>query len=254
MKKVFTMAITLAMAATTQFTCLSAGWQKNATGYWYENTNGTWPANTWQWIDGNQDGKAECYYFDQDGYMLSNTITPDGYMVNSDGAWIENGIIQVQTVPILTSDTSNNIITSDTFNNMTISNNPTDNLTEAQQSTKKIYELVNQARITNEKLPLEWNDTLSACAEQRAKELAEAFSHSRPNKTSCFTIYREYGVNYNAAGENIAMGQPLPEQIMDSWMNSSGHKANILDSNFGKIGIGYYYENGQSYWVQMFSD
>ena len=56
------------------------------------------------------------------------------------------------------------------------------------------------------------------------------------------------------AGENIAMGQKNPEQVMSSWMNSSGHKANILNSEFGKIGIGCYKKNGIYYWVQMFTD
>ena len=98
------------MTAALHITCFAAGWQQNEVGYWYENEDGTWFANTWQWIDGNKDGKAECYYFDANGYMLADTITPDGYTVNSDGAWIENGIVQFQTVPTITSDIVNNPI------------------------------------------------------------------------------------------------------------------------------------------------
>ena len=79
-------------------TSFAAGWQKNDTGWWYGTNadNTTWHVNGWQWIDGNNDGVAECYYFDANGYMLANTTTPDGYMVNADGAWTENGVVQTQ--------------------------------------------------------------------------------------------------------------------------------------------------------------
>ncbi len=72
----------------------SGQWKQNATGWRWERGGGTYPANTWMWIDGDNDGKAECYYFDSRGYMLANTTTPDGYTVNADGAWTENGVVQ----------------------------------------------------------------------------------------------------------------------------------------------------------------
>lgn len=234
MKKVLTMAMALAMVATVHHTCLAAGWQQDSIGYWYENEDGTWPSNTWQWIDGNRDGKAECYYFNENGYMLSNTISPDGYLVNWDGAWIENGEVQIQSVPVMAVE-------------MEI-------LTETEQYAKRVWEIVNQERQADGKTELKWDDNLAACAAKRAEELTEVFSHSRPDRSSCFSIYQEYGVSYRAAGENIAMGQTSPESVMNSWMNSTGHKANILDSNFGKIGVGYYKVNGRCYWVQMFTD
>lgn len=55
--------------------------------WWYDNGDGTFPVSTWMWLDGNQDGKAECYYFDGTGRMLSSTVTPDGYTVDENGAW-----------------------------------------------------------------------------------------------------------------------------------------------------------------------
>ena len=125
---------------------------------------------------------------------------------------------------------------------------------EIVQYVKGVFEIVNQVRQEEEKSPLEWDDTLNDCAAKRAEELAENFSHTRPDNTSCFTIFKEYDVYYMTAGENIAMGQKNPEQVMSSWMNSSGHKANILNSEFGKIGIGCYKKNGIYYWVQMFTD
>lgn len=98
MKKV--LVIAAIMTAAMNMTVFAAGWQQNANGWWYAtNESGTeWYADGWQWIDGNQDGTAECYYFDENGYILANTVTPDGYWVNADGAWIVDG--QVQTAQI----------------------------------------------------------------------------------------------------------------------------------------------------------
>ena len=89
--------------------------------------------------------------------------------------------------------------------------------------------------------------------EERAQEIAQSFSHTRPDGSSCFTILEEFGVSYRAAGENIAMGQRTPEEVMDGWMNSSGHRANILNGTFTSIGVGYYVDGaGAAHWVQIF--
>lgn len=71
----------VSMAGTWQL-----GTAQNAGRWWYDNGDGTYAKSGWQWIDGNNDGIAECYYFDQNGWMLANTITPDGYTVNGDGS------------------------------------------------------------------------------------------------------------------------------------------------------------------------
>lgn len=76
----------------------AAGWQNDGTGWWWQNDNGSYPSNTWQWIDGNYDGIAECYYFDGNGYCLMNAQTPDGQTVNADGAWVVDGIVQTKPV------------------------------------------------------------------------------------------------------------------------------------------------------------
>lgn len=76
----------------------SSGWQKNDIGWWFATNpvGTTWYESCWQWIDGNKDGIAECYYFDANGYAMLNTTTPDGYQVNGDGAWIVNGVVQTK--------------------------------------------------------------------------------------------------------------------------------------------------------------
>jgi len=75
----------------------SAGsWQLDTVGYWYQNDDGTFPADGWQWIDGNNDGISESYYFNDKGYLLVNTTTPDGFTVDANGAWTVNGVVQTQ--------------------------------------------------------------------------------------------------------------------------------------------------------------
>lgn len=77
------------------------------------------------------------------------------------------------------------------------------------------------------------------------------FSHTRPNGTSSFTVLKEYNISFYGAGENIATGQKTPKDVINSWMNSTGHKANIL-GDFTRIGIGHHLENNKDYWVELF--
>jgi len=93
--------------------------------------------------------------------------------------------------------------------------------------------------------------SLDATAHLRAQEIAVSFSHSRPNGSSCFTALAEQGVAYTACGENIASGQATPAQVMAGWMNSPGHRANIL-GNYNRLGVGVYEKNGRLHWAQMF--
>lgn len=75
-------------------------WKLNKIGWWYQNTDGSYPINEWKWIDGNYDGIAECYYFDNRGYLLRDTITPDGFRVEYSGAWSVGGVIQTKKAPV----------------------------------------------------------------------------------------------------------------------------------------------------------
>ena len=90
-------AVSLFAASALAITpIMASGWQHNDKGWWYgtNNDNSAWHKGGWKWVDGNNDGIAECYYFDANGYILSNTTTPDGYTVNSDGAWVKDGKTQ----------------------------------------------------------------------------------------------------------------------------------------------------------------
>ena len=95
-KKLYLAALTAALSLGTAATAYAAQWVPDSSGWWYQEDGGSWPASTWKWIDGNQDGVAECYYFDENGYLVTNGTTPDGYQVNGDGAWTVDGQIQTQ--------------------------------------------------------------------------------------------------------------------------------------------------------------
>ena len=76
------------------------------------------------------------------------------------------------------------------------------------------------------------------------------FDHNSPTYGSPFDMLTAFGVNYRAAGENIAMGYGTPQAVVDGWMNSPGHRANILNANFTQIGVGYVADG--NYWTQLF--
>lgn len=67
-------------------------WMADNTGYWYVHDDGTYPSYSWEWIDNDGDGIYQCYAFDENGYLYTNTLTPDGYLVGADGAWYENSV------------------------------------------------------------------------------------------------------------------------------------------------------------------
>ncbi len=92
----------------------------------------------------------------------------------------------------------------------------------------------------------------ASAARVRAKEIVRSFSHTRPDGRSCFTAASETGVKYSSAGENIAYGYTSPAQVVKGWMDSDGHRKNILSSKFTKIGVGCYKSGGTLYWTQLF--
>ena len=84
------------MAAANVMPAMAASWQQDGKGWRYQKDDGSYYAGSWQWLEGNSDGKNECYYFGADGYMAAGTVTPDGYIVNADGQWIKDGVVQTQ--------------------------------------------------------------------------------------------------------------------------------------------------------------
>ncbi len=116
----------------------------------------------------------------------------------------------------------------------------------------EVIRLVNQEREKAGVGALSLNKAAEAAANIRARELVEKFSHTRPDGSSCFSALDEQGVVYRMAGENIAAGYASPQAVMNGWMNSPGHRSNILNEGFTAIGVGYYQKDGYNYWVQLF--
>ena len=120
---------------------------------------------------------------------------------------------------------------------------------------KQVASLTNSERKAAGLGSLTLDSQLSKLARMKAEDMAKNgyFSHTSPTYGSAFDMMKKYGVSYRTAGENIAKGQKTPEAVMNGWMNSSGHRANILSSAYTHIGVGYAKDSkGNTYWVQVF--
>jgi len=119
--------------------------------------------------------------------------------------------------------------------------------------TAEVLRLVNEARAEAGLGVLKTTDVMVQTADVRAQESSTAFSHMRPDGTKCFTVFKEYSMRYRAAGENLSNGYDSPEAVFTAWMNSPTHRANIMNSRYTLIGIGYYENSfGRIYCSQLF--
>ena len=114
----------------------------------------------------------------------------------------------------------------------------------------EILRLVNEERAKAGLSALEYRADAQSAADIRANEIVTVFEHTRPDGSSCFTVLD--GIKKTAAGENIAEYYQTPAQVMDGWMNSPGHKANILNDKFTGLAVGIAESGGKKYWVQIF--
>lgn len=125
------------------------------------------------------------------------------------------------------------------------------------QIEAEVVKLVNIERQKEGLAPLVADSLLSSVARKKSQDMAtnNYFSHTSPTYGSPFDMMKSFGVKYNTAGENIARGQLTAQSVMNGWMNSSGHRANIMNPSFKKIGVGMYESsNGRKYWTQMFTN
>lgn len=122
----------------------------------------------------------------------------------------------------------------------------------------KVFELTNLEREKAGLPKLQKKETLTRIAVVRAWETTVSWSHTRPDGSKFKTLYDAYGLNYGKYGENIAVGQTTPESVVNTWMNSTGHRENILNPDFTYLGVGFYKVSGGSkgglsyYWAQDF--
>lgn len=117
---------------------------------------------------------------------------------------------------------------------------------------KEVVRLVNEIRAKNGLKELTYNWELSRVARYKSQDMKDNryFSHTSPVYGTPFQMMKNFGITYRSAGENIARGQASPQAVVNAWMNSSGHRANILSTSFTQIGVGYVADG--NYWTQMF--
>ena len=233
------------------------GNSKNA--WWYDLGNGNSYKSSWQWIDGNHDGIAECYCFDENGWMFENAITPDRFTVNENGAWTVDNIVQTKSANLISQNNTNN--STDTVSN-TFTETKNKNLSETRNNEENqgnedfsekqdeyredLLRRVNKYREKKGLNSLEENDYLNEMAQTRAEELSIRMSHIRPNGE----LASRYGVN----GEIITKGPKTPKDAFHAFYVSKQHNELMLDREFLTFGSGYYVDgNGKSYWVVLFS-
>jgi uncharacterized protein YkwD len=119
----------------------------------------------------------------------------------------------------------------------------------------QVLKLVNVERKNGGLSELTMSKSLTAPANKRAEEIVQSFSHTRPNGTAWSTVLDEFNISVTTAGENLAYGYNTPEAVVEGWMNSPGHRANIMNAKFKNIGIGVYKDgNGTVYATQLFSN
>ena len=233
------------------------GNSKNA--WWYDLGNGNYYKSSWQWIDGNHDGIAECYCFDENGWMFENTITPDWFTVNENGAWTVDNIVQAKNAHLISQNNTKN-------NTDTVSKNFTEtknkNLSETRNNEKNqsiedfnerqeeyradLLRRVNKHRDRQGLNTLEENDSLQEMAQIRAEELSIRMSHIRPNG--------ELALGYGVNGEIATKGPKTPKDAFLAFKISKQHNKLMLDRDFLTFGSGYSVDgNGKSYWTILFS-
>lgn len=125
---------------------------------------------------------------------------------------------------------------------------------QSSSAASEVVRLTNSARSQNGYAALVEDGALSEAAAVRAREIARSFSHTRPSGASFSSALSESGVSYLRAGENIASGQKSASEVVNAWMNSPGHRANILNSSYSRIGSASVNIDGTLYWVQLFAD
>jgi uncharacterized YkwD family protein len=122
---------------------------------------------------------------------------------------------------------------------------------------QKVVQLVNVERQKVGLQPLTLNSEISNVARAKSKDMADNnyFAHQSPTYGSAGDMLTKFGIRWSAWGENLASGQRTPESVVTAWMNSEGHRANIMSPNFSRIGVGYVTNSGGTpYWTQVFAD
>ena len=285
-------AVTAVMTILAATPVYAGQWVQDSVGWRWQFDDGSYKTDGgWAWIDGNHDGIAENYQFDyKTGYMTYDTRSDiTGVYVDENGALLYNGAVATDVIPdgsdyfsgmaeegkiwyaILTPDES--------VHELNAKIQAERDQKEAEKARKEaeteaeteawiesidtdkvaqyIAELVNEERAARGCSELIINDELMENAAVRAEEISEVFSHIRPDGSKFNTVYtaHNYGVAENIAARPIVMGETeedLARNLMDQWMNSSGHFRNIINTEYNEVGVGVYRSGDYLYSSQLF--
>ena len=217
------MAVFLSLSSTVSGFAQDSGWHKDegTNRWWYSLPDGTFYKSSWQWIDGNGDGLAECYSFDSDGYLYTD--------------WVQELNVEqskVSTTPVLgINDTSQEEF-----------------LSNKEAYRDEVLRLVNRYRKKLGKPVLEKDEDLQDLAQVRAEEISELYSHTRPSTGE--PLHWQDGVN----GEVIMRLVKIPSGAFSAWTHSKGHDRLLKEKSYKRAGVGYYVtEDGKQYWVILFA-
>lgn len=119
---------------------------------------------------------------------------------------------------------------------------------------EQVLALCNKERAKAGAKPLTMNWQVQRVARIKSEDMRDNnyFSHTSPTYGTPFEMLKKFNISYKTAGENIAKGQKTPEAVVDSWMNSEGHRKNILNASFKELGVGYATGKGTTFWTQIF--
>lgn len=196
------------MSAVMGMTAFAASWktgaESNQNRWWYDYEDGTYAKDEWQWIDGNQDGTAECYYFDGEGWMVADTVTPDGYQVDENGAWTEHGnVVTKAAVESQNTQNGQNVKNAqDTANSghqliVYFSRTGT-----TERAAKRIQELTGADLVKIEpeqSYPSSYEATLSRAQQEQTSSARPAVTTVVNNMDQYDTIYVGYPIWYGTA-------------------------------------------------------
>lgn len=240
MKRFLTTAFALTLFSTSGV--FGGSFSKNNNLGNFLTINGK-PLNSYEWnVQGESNSKPN---------KPNNTVKPNNCPTPN----------KPETTTVVTTEKPNNPIETTTTNT---TEKPTETTTqsinkpESQNSDslsfeKEVLRLVNSERTKAGLSPLEMDSQVANVARIKSEDMRDKnyFSHTSPTYGSPFDMLKKFNVTYRSAGENIAKGQKTPEAVVTAWMNSEGHRKNIL-GNFTHIGVGYAKGGSKTYWTQMF--
>ncbi len=246
--------------------------------YWYENgvkqgIEGRGKeifdpsSNAWYWLDAVENGKkttskdvyqesdgGKWVRYDENGHMIKGWSEQDGkkYYFDPITGAMQKGLVIIEGTTYSFNETTG-ILEQNSGDKQKEELDNEENK-KREEFVKEVVRLINVERVKAGLGELVIDTDVKSAAQKRAEELLTTFSHTRPDGSRCFSVLGEYNVSYKSAGENIAAGYSSPEAVVEAWMNSTGHRANIL-GDYTHIGVGYKYQQGvsfQHYWTQLF--